>query len=134
MSTFDNVTVNEDINGVIGDYIVEVGSNDNGNYVKYNSGRLVMWGIKQFSGVDINNRENSTMHMYNSIQMGLDFPMTSLTACAVQLMNCSGTGAFVSGSVIEAGFKSEVRFWFYHGTPILNTNQYVHWLAIGTWK
>lgn len=136
MSTFDNVTVNEDINGVIGDYIVEVGSNDNGNYVKYNSGRLVMWGMKQFSGVDIYVRENNTMYMYNSIHMNLDFPMTSLTACVVQLMNCSGTGAFVSGSatVADGYLKSKVGFWFYHGTPIYDTNQCVHWLAIGTWK
>lgn len=34
MSTFDNITVNEDINGIIGDYIVEAGENDNGKYVK----------------------------------------------------------------------------------------------------
>ena len=43
MSTFKNVEITEDLYGVIGDYIVETGENDNGNYVKYNSGRLVMW-------------------------------------------------------------------------------------------
>lgn len=134
MSTFDNITVNEDINGVIRDYIVEAGENDNGKYVKYNSGRLVMWGIKQFSGVDIDNRENNTMQMYNSVAMRFDFPMASLTTCAVQLMNYSRTGAFVSGGVIEDDFKSKVTFWFYHGTILSNTDQCVHWLAIGTWK
>ena len=134
MSTFKNVEITEDLYGVIGDYIVETGENDNGNYVKYNSGRLVMWGTKQFSGVDIYVRENNTMQMYNSIHMSLDFPMTSLTACALQLINCSRTGAFVSGSVTEDGFKSKAGFWFYHGTPIYDTDQCVHWLAIGTWK
>ena len=91
-----------------------------------------MWGTKQFSGVDIYVRENNTMQMYNSVHMALDFPMTSLTACAVQLINFSTTGAFVSGSSVE--FKSKVGFWFYHGTPIYDTDQCVHWLAIGTWK
>lgn len=133
MSTFDNVTVNEDINGVIGDYIVEAGSNDNGNYVKYNSGRLVMWGTASFDGVAINNRENSTMQMWNSVQYRAYFPITSLTRSVAFVQCISNTGAWASLSTGTDLTKS-VGFWFYQGIVIASANLTVHWLAIGTWK
>ena len=133
MSTFDNVTVNEDINGVIGDYIVEVGENDNGKYIKYNSGRLVMWGTASFNGVAINNNESGLNKVYNSIQYYAYFPINSLTRSVAFVQCISNTGAWVSLST-GTDLTKGVGFWFYHGIAISNASLTVHWQAVGTWK
>ena len=133
MSTFDNVTVNEDINGVIGDYIVEVGENDNGKYIKYNSGRLVMWGTASFDGVAINNNESGLNKVYNSIQYYVYFPINSLTRSVAFVQCISNTGAWASLST-GATLTKGLGFWFYHGIAIPNANLGVHWQAVGTWK
>lgn len=133
MSTFDNVTVNEDINGVIGDYIVEAGENDNGKYVKYNSGRLVMWNNIACTGVSINNNESGLNNVYNSAQYYAYFPINSLTRSVAFVQCISNTGSWASLST-GTDLTKGVGFWFYNGIKISNANLSVHWLAIGTWK
>lgn len=133
MSTFDSVTVNEDINGVIGDYIVEAGENDNGKYIKYNTGRLVMWGSTSFSGVAINNNESGLNKLYNSIQYYAYFPIISLTRSVAFAQCISNTGAWVSLST-GTDLTKGVGFWFYHGIAIPSASLTVHWQAVGTWK
>lgn len=44
MSTFNELTVTEDINGVVGDYVLEFEKNDYGMYRKWKSGFLECWG------------------------------------------------------------------------------------------
>ena len=115
---------------MLGDYVVDSGSNAYGDYRKWNSGRLEMWGTKAFSNIAINNR---TGVLYNSVHQSIAFPVTSLTRVTAVLSSYSNTGGFCSTS-IGTDMKGSVGFWFYLGTSVASSDHTVHWKAEGTWK
>ena len=115
------------------DYIIEEVSTKDDTYIKFNSGKLIMYGNRDFANIAINNRPNTSTYVYNSTQCKITFPVESITNCIVMLHNYSNSGAYVSGSTGSNKLK-DVKFWFYLPMSAASTSQYVDYLAIGRWK
>lgn len=141
MAKLKNTVINGDLE-IIGnliygggshDYIVEEVSTSSDTYIKFNSGKLIMYGNRDYTNVAINNRLNTSTYVYNSIQYIMTFPIKSTTPIYVMIHNYSNTGAYVSGST--GGNKLEtLGFWFYSLVSISSSSHHVNYLAIGTWK
>ena len=120
-----------EMNG-LADYIVEQGSNANGNYRKWNSGIMEMWGVKKITGINVD-KHDSTNVSYWSAQQEVVFPVASLTQANIVATNASASGAYVTMST-GGDWLRNFFFWLYYDTQIYDSTHYVSWRATGTWK
>ena len=65
--------------GIIKDYVIESGSNSNGNYEKWASGKLVQWGKKTVSGI-MNAAWGSNSNIYYFTGNGFTYPVPFVDA------------------------------------------------------
>ena len=117
---------------MIADYVVEAGSNSNGSYRKWSSGRLEMWGMKSLSGINVIGHDPSKVTYWSNAQY-INLPLTSTTKVIVTASNFSNTGAYVSLST-GGNMLSNFACWIYYDSPLSNTDHHIHWRAEGTWK
>lgn len=115
------------------DYIVEEKSTDDDTYIKYNSGKLIMYGVRDYSGVAIDNRPKYN-YLYVQFSTNMNtFPVQSIIPCRTMIHNYSNTGAYVSGATRENQYTG-VAFRFYLPVLSASTSQHVTYFAVGKWK
>ena len=111
------------------DYIVERGSNANGNYEKWHSGKLVMWGKKDIASIPTTT-QLGTSGLYYSIGT-YDFPIVSATQTIVTLSAGSIDGLFCSTYTSE-NFTSKFGVIYFRPSST-STSGRLNWQAVGTY-
>ena len=110
------------------DYIVEKGSNANGNYEKWNSGKLVMWWSLGVTNLAITNASGA---IFNAPYLQ-NFPIASLTIANVTVNTANNQAVWVE---VSAGAALLTNFGMYFYRPISGTVSIpFNYQAIGTWK
>lgn len=112
------------------DFIIERGSNANGNYEKWNSGKLVMWG--RFNNVPISfpYALPTTAFFYNVLEFTL--PITPITVTK-SFVNVYGSG--VSWGTRALAQENNNKFLYtviQYGAE--TRGHFVDWEVKGTWK
>ena len=110
------------------DFIVERGSNANGNYEKWNSGKLVMWGTISIASLTITNASGNVFF----VAYTQNLPVTSLTATNIVVSAFNNVGAWVDLSTTTS-FLSNFGMYFYRGVSGTVSTSF-NYQAIGTWK
>ena len=117
----------DEINNNLTHYIVEQGSNSNGNYRKWSDGTLEMWGINHFDNISINNKWGT---LYNSIMQFINLPVISTS----DLKGIAGTFTSNSGAWASYGNSNErLAFWII-APALVTVTGYIRWHCFGTWK
>ena len=113
-------------------HIVESGSNDNGNWVKYSDGTMLCYGTRLFENVDVTKAWGNIYETESSIDFG-NFPQTFKEAPKVFLTQGYGSTMFVEmlGSTTKEKIGST---WLW--SPVTRAKAYINYnfLAIGRWK
>ena len=112
------------------DYIVESSMNPNGYWIKYNSGKMEVWGVSSFS-TPISNTDT---WLFYSDAVTVNFPVKFESIYSVQASSSNENGAWpcITGNWLTlSGFKA----WLYCATQ--NTSPVsgqIMYHAFGTWK
>lgn len=110
--------------------IIESGGNDNGRYIKFGNGTLLMWGNAKtkftFAGDKWGN------DFYISRQRKITFPIPSLTEAIVNINAWNNSICFVNLSTL-ANNKTEFVVYMVKGSGV-DYDSLVCWHAFGTWK
>ena len=112
------------------DYIIESSMNPNGYWIKYNSGKMEVWGVSSFS-TPISNTDT---WLFFSDAVTVNFPVKFESIYSVQASSSNGSGAWpcIAGNGLTlSGFKA----WLYCATQ--NTSPVsgqIMYHAFGTWK
>ena len=119
------------------DYIVEQGSNATGNWTKWNSGKMEVWGVKDLGRVSITQSQGALYR--TSVTYSCDFPAAfySLpTFCEVQIYQV-GSDRYAWLAPYSYNSLSSTKTWNFllvrseSGTI---DNVKVSYHAIGRWK
>lgn len=112
------------------DYIIESSMNPNGYWIKYNSGKMEVWGVSSFN-TPISNKDT---WLFYSGEVTVNFPVKFESIYSVQASSSNGNGAWpcITGNGLTlSGFKT----WLYCATQ--NTSPVsgqIMYHAFGTWK
>lgn len=112
------------------DYIIESSMNPNGYWIKYNSGKMEVWGVSSFS-TPISNTDT---WLFYSDGVTVNFPVKFESIYSVQASSSNANGAWpcITGNGLTlSGFK----VWLYCATQ--NTSPVsgqIMYHAFGTWK
>jgi len=110
------------------DFVIEQGSNANGNYEKWNSGKLVMWGRLSVTSLAIIFASGSVF----AAPYLQNFPITSLTIANVTVNTSNDMGVWVELSG-GGGLLTNFGIYFYRGSSGTVSIPF-NYQAIGTWK
>lgn len=116
------------------DYIVDYGSNANGNWEKWSSGKLVQWGEVTFT-FDIARTWGSLY--YGSTQTIFNFPMTFKSIEVFDHNLTSGSGiSFIPAQYVVTNYNESNFFGFSGVRPNVGNGAIgvVNYIAIGRWK
>ena len=112
------------------DYIIESSMNPNGYWIKYNSGKMEVWGVSFFSTPIA----NADTWLFYSGEVTVNFPVKFESIYSVQASSSSAKGVWpcITGNGLTlSGFKA----WLYCATQ--NTSPVsgqIMYHAFGTWK
>lgn len=112
------------------DYIIESSMNPNGYWIKYNSGKMEVWGVSFFS-TPITNTDT---WLFYSNEVTVNFPVKFESIYSVQASSSSANGVWpcITGNGLTlSGFQA----WLYCATQ--NTSPVsgqIMYHAFGTWK
>ena len=112
------------------DYIVEKGSNANGNYEKWKSGKLVMWGVSSAT-IAITTPEGS--QFYGNYSKTL--PVTSSTTVSATITISCAAGIASISATLDGGFtlKSALNMFLIANKSLSSVPINIHWHAVGTY-
>lgn len=114
-----------------GKSIVESGSNDDGNYIKYADGTLFMWGTNKIL-FGFSSETTRFGEFYVSRVYTRNFPVESITACCVQAMPYNNSYSLLLLSTVSLNKKDfSVRLVKSGGADY---ESLICWQAIGRWK
>lgn len=112
------------------DYIIESSMNPNGYWIKYNSGKMEVWGVSSFN-TPISNKDT---WLFYSVDVTVTFPIKFESIYSVQASSSNGYGAWpcIAGNGFTlSGFKAWLYCATQHTSPVSGQIMY-H--AFGTWK
>ena len=119
------------IESLNGKSIVESGSNDDGNYIKYADGTLFMWGTNKIL-FGFSSETTRFGEFYVSRVYTRNFPVESITACCVQAMPYNNSYSLLLLSTVSLNKKDfSVRLVKSGGADY---ESLICWQAIGRWK
>ena len=127
----------EDTGITIGDIIVEKGSNENGNYIKYSNGVMICWYTQTISGAYTSFTENYGA-LYHSLQLPVwNYPIEFIDT--PEYVNAALQSTGIGGATISNGnatkpTKSKAGCWPWNATSWSGATCYIKWIAIGYWK
>lgn len=122
-------TINKNLSE-LSDYPVETGSNENGSYVKWASGRLEMWASKSATCA-IGSAAGS---LFASPEFTLTFPIESKTAC-IPVFNALADGAiWGSASGSADNYRKSFRYHLFSAIQWNLASFMWSYKAEGTWK
>lgn len=112
------------------DYIIESSMNPNGYWIKYNSGKMEVWGVSSFS-TPISNTDT---WLFYSDEVTVTFPIKFESIYSVQASSSNGSGTWpcITGNGLTlSGFKA----WLYCATQYTSpVSGQIMYHAFGTWK
>lgn len=110
-------------------YVTEVGSNSNGNYIKYNNGIMICYGSKTFSNLNVTSAWGS---MYEcTVNLG-SFPVSFIESPHIAVSCSGGTTVFVEALNVNA--TSIGNTWFMRPVSTSGLSCSISYIAIGKWK
>ncbi len=114
--------------GLINDYVIEQGSNENGDWEKWASGKLVQRGI--YSATMSTPTASGTLY-YNT-KTGIPFPISFYASNDVVLLSSlNNVGICGCRTRVTATTTFEVLVW---STGTSSRAYNAHWQAVGRWK
>ena len=122
-------TINKNLSE-LSDYPVETGSNENGSYVKWASGRLEMWASKSATCA-IGSAAGS---LFASPEFTLTFPIESKTACIPVFNTLAGGAIWGSASGSADNYRKSFRYHLFSATQWNLASFMWSYKAEGTWK
>ena len=122
-------TINKNLSE-LSDYPVETGSNENGSYVKWASGRLEMWASKSATCA-IGSAAGS---LFASPEFTLTFPIESKTACIPVFNTLAGGAIWGSASGSTDNYRKSFRYHLFSATQWNLASFMWSYKAEGTWK
>ena len=112
--------------------IVESGSNENGDWIKYADGTMICTGTRLFENIDVQKAWGNIYETEDSIDFGI-FPEKFKVSPRVYLTQAYGSTMFVEmlGGTTEEKIGAT---WLW--SPVTRTKTYINYnfLAIGKWK
>lgn len=112
------------------DYIIESSMNPNGYWIKYNSGKMEVWGVHVFN-TPIPNKDT---WLFYSGEITVTFPIKFESIYSVQASSSNGYGAWpcITGNGLTlSGFNA----WLYCATQYTSpVSGQIMYHAFGTWK
>ena len=112
------------------DYIIESSMNPRGYWIKYNSGKMEVWGVSFFS-TPISNTDT---WLFYSDQVAVNFPVKFESIYSVQASSSSESGVWpcITGNELK---PSGFRAWLYCATQQTSpVSGKIMYHAFGTWK
>ena len=125
----DMSTINKNLSE-LSDYPVETGSNENGSYVKWASGRLEMWASRSATCA-IGSAAGS---LFASPEFTLTFPIESKTACIPVFNTLAGGAIWGSASGSTDNYRKSFRYHLFSATQWNLASFMWSYKAEGTWK
>lgn len=112
------------------DYIIESSMNPNGYWIKYNSGKMEVWGVSSFNTTI----PNADTALFYSDEVTVTFPIKFESIYSVQASSSNAKGAWpcITGNGLTlSGFKA----WLYcAGQNYSPVSGQIMYHAFGTWK
>ena len=111
------------------------GSNDKGNYVKYDDGTLICWNRIEVESIPITTAQGSLYVSSNLTSFG-NFPISFVTRPVITI-NCDSDNNSRYVWVIKSNRPTTTEingFRIMSGTSATLTNAYLSYMAIGRWK
>lgn len=103
--------------------VVERGSNENGNYIKFADGTLIQYGSS--SGIENN---------YKWVTFPIPFESVGIVTANVSAVDSSYIYQVQPFDYTFQNFKAYVRYQAISGGAWGTGSNWFNWLAIGTWK
>lgn len=114
-----------------GNIIIESSSNENGNYIKYGDGTLLMWGSNKIN-FTFASGDPKFGEFYVSRSYTRNFPAESLTPCSVQAIPYNNSYSLLLLTTSSLNKKDfTVRLIRSGGSDF---ESIICWQAIGRWK
>lgn len=112
--------------------IIESGSNDNGDYIKFSDGTMI-----QYGQVDTNLKDFTAQYgsvFYNQSFSTINFPLEFI-AVPIVMVNQELGGYLGGNSLGGLPTKTNFRVYLYiTKSGVINRNAIIYWQAIGRWK
>lgn len=120
-----------DLESLNGNIIIESSSNENGNYIKYGDGTLLMWGSNKIN-FKFASGDPKFGEFYVSRSYTRNFPAESLTPCSVQAIPYNNSYSLLLLTTSSLNKKDfTVRLIRSGGSDF---ESIICWQAIGRWK
>lgn len=131
VSGFTPAKVSGALDALAGVRIVEMGSNENGEYIKWENGLMVCWNVQQQSSdVPITTAAGS---IYESDVYFWTFPAVFNSTPAVSSRTQGGSSLLIKGTNATTG-SSSYRYVNHSSTTVSAAYAGVGHIAIGRWK
>ena len=108
--------------------IIESGSNENGNWIKFNDGTLIQYGNKEISNIQIN---TSSIGNYMSAGQNINFPIPFEEAICGNVSLRGGSAFFITKRFIS---NTVMGYFVLSGSSATLSSAILDWFAIGKWK
>lgn len=110
--------------------IIESGSNENGNYIKFSDGLMICTKKVTWTGVI----EQVWGSMFDSPTINLgDYACEFKEVPIINATQCSNNGAFIE-SIFNTTNKSFGSCWLCRAKTNISTTYHINLIAIGKWK
>lgn len=110
--------------------IIESGSNDNGNWIKYPNGIMICYGSIALGNVELTNAYGSVFINSGTFQINFSKTFTSIDSCVLTPIHFGGgVGGLSGGGYTMSG----VKFYLWHSMaytlPVT-----ISYFVVGKWK
>ena len=126
----DATVLQEMIDALSYDYVVEEGSNSNGEYRKWANGTLEMWG--DFSRTAAINEKAG--NIYSSSVQSITYPIQSTTQCKNTLTVTAGGAIWGKPWDSASGYLRDFSYTLLAATAWSSASYRITYYAKGTWK
>lgn len=108
--------------------IIESGTNENGNWIKFENGILIQYGNRDISNIQIN---TSSIGNYMSAGQNINFPISFKEAICGNVSLRGGSAFFTTKRFIS---NTLMGYFVLSGSSATLSSAILDWFAIGTWK
>ena len=128
---YNMADIKKELESLNGNIIIESSSNENGNYIKYGDGTLLMWGSNKIN-FTFASGDPKFGEFYVSRSYTRNFPVESLTPCSVQAIPYNNSYSLLLLTTFSLNKKDfTVRLIRSGGSDF---ESIICWQAIGRWR